>query len=154
MNVTNNSTNMSKHVALQGAHVHENALYVTFGAPPGRTQFLCLCTSWTDLWASIPPMPSNDGRTCQPSGLLGAQPPPKCHPDLTPACPRLRPSLRFVIPSVGGGAMHMKWPDGIGLEAGNGRTQDREELTIVRACPWRLIFRRVTPRRSKRAGSL
>ena len=33
---------MSKHVALQGAHVHENTLCVTFGAPRFRTHFRIL----------------------------------------------------------------------------------------------------------------
>ena len=39
------------------------------------------------------------------------------------------------VSSVGGSAMHMKWPDDIGREAGNGRTRDRDELNIFRACP-------------------
>ena len=39
------------------------------------------------------------------------------------------------ISSVGGSAMHMKWPDDIGREAGIGRTRNREELTVFRACP-------------------
>merc|ERR1711995_80087 len=39
------------------------------------------------------------------------------------------------VSSVGGSAMHMKWPDGIGREAGIGRTLNREELTVFRACP-------------------
>ena len=37
--------------------------------------------------------------------------------------------------SVVGSAMHMKWPDGIGREAGIGRTQNWKELTVFRACP-------------------
>ena len=36
---------------------------------------------------------------------------------------------------VGESAMHMKWPDGIGREAGIGRTRSGEELTLFRACP-------------------
>ena len=39
------------------------------------------------------------------------------------------------VSSVDGSAMHMKWPDGIGLEAGIGRTRRGQELTIFRACP-------------------
>ena len=39
------------------------------------------------------------------------------------------------ISSVGGSAVHMKWPDDIGREAGIGRTRNREELTLFRACP-------------------
>jgi len=39
------------------------------------------------------------------------------------------------ISSVGGSAMHMKLPDDRGREAGIGRTRNREELTLFRACP-------------------
>ena len=38
-------------------------------------------------------------------------------------------------PSKGGSAMHMMLPDGIGREAGIGRTQNRNELKIFRAYP-------------------
>ena len=38
--------------------------------------------------------------------------------------------------SVGGRAMHMEWPDGIGREAGNGKTRHVKELSLFRACPW------------------
>ena len=40
------------------------------------------------------------------------------------------------VPSVGGSAMHMKMPDGIRREAGIGKTQNGEELSVYRACPW------------------
>ena len=40
------------------------------------------------------------------------------------------------ICSVGGRAMHMEWPDGIGREAGNGKTRHVKELSLFRACPW------------------
>ena len=39
------------------------------------------------------------------------------------------------VSSVGGSAMHMKWPDGIGREAGIGGTRGRKELNVFRACP-------------------
>ena len=39
------------------------------------------------------------------------------------------------VSSVGGSAMHMKRPDGIGREAGSGRTRNRKELNVFRACP-------------------
>ena len=38
-------------------------------------------------------------------------------------------------PSEGGSAMHMILPDGIGREAGIGRTRNRKELKIFRAYP-------------------
>ena len=40
------------------------------------------------------------------------------------------------IYSVGEGAVHMKCPDDIGREAGIGRTRNRNELSVFRACPW------------------
>ena len=39
------------------------------------------------------------------------------------------------ICSVGGRAMHMKLPDGIGREAGSGKTRHVQELSLSRACP-------------------
>ena len=39
------------------------------------------------------------------------------------------------ICSVGGRAVHMKWPDGIGREAGSGQTRHVIELSLFRACP-------------------
>ena len=67
--------------------------------------------------------------------VWAAKVPEGCPPDLTSACPRLRPNLRFAIPSVGGSAMHMERPDDIGREAGIGRTQDGKEPNDFRACP-------------------
>ena len=133
--VTNHSTNMSEHVALQGAHVPETTLCVTFGAPHVRTHFRRLCTSWPDLWASTPPRQPNDPRTSPSGHLLGNQLPHQCHPHPTSGHFLQHPNLRFAVSSVGGSAMHMKWPDGIGREAGIGRTQNWKELTIFRACP-------------------
>ena len=55
---------------------------------------------------------------------------------------------------VGGSAMHMKWPDGIGREAGIGGIRDRKELNVFRACPRWPACCRVTPRWTKRVGPL
>ena len=40
------------------------------------------------------------------------------------------------LSSVAGSAMHMKLPDDIGREAGIGRTRNRKELNVFRACSW------------------
>ena len=112
--------------------------------------------------APLGPTCGHPPRRCRPMMAGHAHPvafwapnrPQRCHPDLTPACPRLRPNLRFVIASIDGGTMHMERPDGIGREAGIGRTQDRKELTVFRACPWRPALCSVTPRGSKRVGPL
>ena len=47
--VANNSTTMSQHEALKGAHVHEMTLCVTFGAPHVRTHFrlFFVCSKYT-----------------------------------------------------------------------------------------------------------
>ena len=37
---------------------------------------------------------------------------------------------------VGESAMHMKWPDSIGREAGIGKTRNWKDLSVFRACPW------------------
>ena len=41
---------------------------------------------------------------------------------------RTLPTPTGKVPSVGGSAMHMKWPDGIGREAGIGRTRSGDGL--------------------------
>ena len=89
--LTNNSKNMSKHVALQGAHVHQATLCVTFGAPHVRTHFRCLCASWSDLWASTPPRPPIIPKMGTSRHLLVNHPPHRCHPQLALA----RFSLNF-----------------------------------------------------------
>ena len=58
-----------------------------------------------------------------------------CPPDLTWACLRLHLNLQSGIFFVGESAMHMKCPDDIGREAGIGRTRNRKELNVFRACP-------------------
>ena len=133
--VTNHSTNMSEHVALQGAHASATTLCVTFSALHVRTHFRCLCTSWSDLWASTPPRQPNDPRTSPSGHFLGNQLPHQRHqhPPLGGFLQHL--SLRFAVSSVGGSAMHMERPDDVGREAGIGRTRERKEPTIFRACP-------------------
>ena len=135
MNVTNNLTNMSKHVALQVAHVHQTTLCVTFGAPHVRTHFRCLCTSWPDLWASTPPRQPNDPRTSPSGHLLGNQLPHQCHPHPTSGHFLQHPNLRFAVSSVGGSAMHMERPDDVGREAGIGRTLNGDELKVFPGLP-------------------
>ena len=58
-------------------------------------------------------------------------------------CPRnlLRHARGYILTpgrlsSVAGSAMHMKLPDDIGREAGIGRTRNRKELNVFRACSW------------------
>ena len=133
--VTSHSTNMSEHVALQGAHVPETTLCVTFGAPHVRTHFRCLCTSWPDLWASTPPRQPNDPRTSPSGHFLGNQLPHQRHPYPTSGHFLQHPDLRFAVSSVGGSAMHMERPDDVGREAGTERTRNRKEPTISRARP-------------------
>ena len=133
--VTSHSTNMSEHVALQGAHVSEAILCVTFGAPHVRTHFRCLCTSWPDLWASTPPRQPNDPRTSPSGHFSGNQPPHQWHQHRTSGHFLQHPDLRFAVSSVGGSAMHMERPDDVGREAGIGRTRNRKEPTIFRARP-------------------
>ena len=112
--ITNRSANMSHHDACQDAHVLKMTLCVTFGAPLSRTVFRVLAS---------------------PSA---AQPP--CHPPVRAPMPhitarsfedrpRAPPSTPTGATSVGGGAMHMKIPDGIRREAGIGRAQNRKELS-------------------------
>ena len=52
--VTNNSTIMSRHDALEGAHVHKNALRVTFGALPFGTT----CRVLSQFYDARPPVGS------------------------------------------------------------------------------------------------
>ena len=116
---------------LSRTHVRRTTLCVTFGArrrsiPSGLLDLLF--GHWDHRGRPSTP----DGSVERPFGL--------------PASPRdaIRTSFRHArndiqtsgrVSSVGGSAMHMKWPDGIGREAGIGRTQNREELTMFRACP-------------------
>ena len=167
--VANNSTTMSQHEALKGAHVHEMTLCVTFGAPHFRTHFrfftVCpkstvihmllgthvpqtaLCVTFGARLRSVPLglldslLAARAAKAAQ--GLRNGS---GWVPFGPPTSPRdaLRTLLRHArncsqtsrrVSSVGGSAMHMKWPDGIGREAGIGRTRSGDELKIFRACP-------------------
>ena len=158
MKVTNHSANMFEHVALQAAHVPQTTLCVTFGAPPFRTLLgnLARCSKYTVIHLLLGTH-VRQTTLCVTFGarlLFGSAnllPPPGQPPDrprtasppfawriarrtlLRRARGYLHTSCR--ASSVGGSAMHMKWPDGIGREAGIGRTRDRKELTLFRACP-------------------
>ena len=116
---------------LSGTHVRRTTLRVTFGArrrsiPSGLLDRL--------LGHS-----DHQGRPRAPewfrrATVWAASVAQGCHPNLISSGPQRHPGFGRV-PSVRGSAMHMKWPDGIGREAGIGRTQNREELTVFRACP-------------------
>ena len=58
-----------------------------------------------------------------------------CPPDLASACLRLHLNVWLGIFSVGGSAMHMKFPEDIGREAGIGGTRNGKELNVFWACP-------------------
>jgi len=86
-------------------------------------------------WPLRPPRPPKDSRTVPPGDGLGRQRrlgmpsrPYSGMPTVTSA-----PPVGYL--SVGGSAMHMKWPDDIGREAGIGRTRNWKELNVFRACP-------------------
>jgi len=135
---------------LLGTHVPQPTVCVTFSAPR-RSIPASLLDRLLAAWAAKAAQGLRIGSFWRPFGQ--------------PRSPRdaLRTLLRHArgyirtsgrVSSVGGSAMHMKWPDDIGREAGIGRTRNRKELTIFRACPWRPALRRVTPSWSKRVGPL
>ena len=152
------SDGLLRHDALEGAHVHENKLCITFGAPPFRTLLgsLARCSKYTVIHMLLGTH-VRQTTLCVTFGarlLFGSAqppPPPRHPPDRPRTAPPpfawriarqtlLRRARGYLhtscrASSVGGSAMHMKWPDGIGREAGIGRTQNREELTVFRACP-------------------
>ena len=108
-----------------GTHVRQTALCVTFGARRPSVPPTLLDRLLDDLGAKTAQGLRN-GSAWRPFGL--------------PMSPRdalrsLHPNLRSGIFSVGGSAMHMKWPDDMGREAGNGRTRNGEEPCVFRACP-------------------
>ena len=177
--VRKSATDLSQHEALHDAAVRQTTLCVTSGAPLCGTK-LRLLTRRSEyvmisliLGTPVPPTAVSvtfGARRRSASlrlldALSGIRSAKAAHgvrnrslrPPFRPSTsPRdaLRTLLRHAgrVSSVGGSAMHMKWPDGIGREAGIGRTRSGKELNIFRACPWRLALHRVTPSWSKRVG--
>ena len=160
--VRKSATDMLQRDALQDAHVRQTPLCVTFGALRFWTNFrifarcseyamihmtfgthvrqTALCVTFGARCPSVPPNLSD--RLLDDSGAKTAQGlrnGSAWRPFGLPMSPRdaLRTILRHAgrVPSVGGSAMHMKWPDDIGREAGIGRTRNWKELNIFRACP-------------------
>ena len=129
--VIKNATDLSQHEALKGAHVHETTLHVAFGARRCSIPLGIL----DRLLGHLDPKAAQGLRNGSAWRPFGPPTSPKA---------ALRTLLRHArnysqtsrrVSSVGGSAMHMKWPDGIGREAGIGRTQGGDELTVFRACP-------------------
>ena len=167
--VTKKVNTLLRHDALKGAHVHENALGVTFGALRFGTHFrlptLCSKTIVIHMRLGTHVHHSTVGVTfgarhrSSPLGLLdrfrGQSDPQdrrrsperfRLAPVWAPTSPQdgfrslLRDARDYLqtsgrVSSVDGSAMHMKWPDRIGREAGIGRTRRGHELTVFRACP-------------------
>ena len=114
-----------------GTHVLRTTLCVTFGARPRPLPAVPLERLFGQLGAKTAQGLRNGsarrpfGPPMSPTNVLRTL--------LRHARSYIRTSRRAT--SVVGSAMHMKWPDGIGREAGIGRTQNWKELTIFRACP-------------------
>ena len=114
-----------------GTHVLRTTLCVTFGARPRPLPAVPLERLFGQLGAKAAQALRNGsarrpfGPPMSPTNVLRTL--------LRHARSYIRTSRR--ASSVVGSAMHMKWPDGIGREAGIGRTQNWKELTIFRACP-------------------
>ena len=111
--VRNNSTDLSQHDAAHDLSVRKNALCVTSGAPLCGTNFRLLTRHSEYVMISL---------------ILGT-PVPRSTVSVSFGAPRRTlPTTTGEVPSVGGSAMHMKWPDGIGREAGIGRTRSGDGL--------------------------
>ena len=114
-----------------GTHVLRTTLCVTFGARPRPLPAVPLERLFGQLGAKTTQGLRNGsarrpfGPPMSPTNVLRTL--------LRHARSYIRTSRRAT--SVVGSAMHMKWPDDIGREAGIGRTQNWKELTIFRACP-------------------
>ena len=115
--VRKNSTDLSQHHADHDRSVRENALCVMSGAPLGGTDFRLLIRRSEHVTISL---------------ILGT-PVPRTIVSVAFGAPHWTlPMTTGEVPSVGGSAMHMKWPDGIGREAGIGRTRSGNGLRFSR----------------------
>ena len=117
---------------LLGTHVPQPTLYVTSGARR-RSIPASLLDRLLAAWAAKAAQGLRNGSFWRPFGLPRS-PRDALRTLLRHACGYIRTSGR--VSSVGESAMHMKWPDGIGREAGIGRTRNGKELSVFRACPW------------------
>ena len=137
------------HITL-GTHVPQTKLYVTFGARPRSIPLSLLDRLFGHLGRQGRPRTPERFRRATVWVGLPTSPRDALQTLLRHARGYIETSRR--VSFVGESAMHMKWPDDIGREAGNGRTRNGKELSVFRACPWRLALRRVTPRWTKRVG--
>ena len=114
-----------------GTHVLRTTLCVTFGARPRPLPAVPLERLFGQLGAKTAQGLRNGsarrpfGPPMSPTNVLRTL--------LRHARSYIRTSRR--ASSVVGSAMHMKWPDDIGREAGIGRTQNWKALNIFQACP-------------------
>ena len=118
--VITNATDLSQQQALHDAPVRQAALCVTFGAPCRGTTFRILTRRSEYVMISL------TLSATAPLTILGVA---------FGARPKAIPMNTGEVASVGKSAKHVKSPDGIGREAGVGRTPSRNELKIFRACP-------------------
>ena len=113
--VRKNSTDLSQHDADHDLSVRENTLRVLSGAPLGGTDFRL----------------STRHAGCVSISLILGTPVPRATMSVRFRAPRRTlPTTTGEVPSVGGSAMHMKWPDGIRREAGIGRTRSGDGPTL------------------------
>ena len=113
------STDLSQHDADHDLSVRENALRVMSGAPLGGTDFRLLTLRSEYVMISL---------------ILGA-PVPRTAVNVRFRAPRRTlPTIAGEVPSVGGGAMHMRWPND---RAGSGDRENPERgwAKIFRDCP-------------------
>ena len=118
--IRKNGTDLSQHQAPHDASARQTALCVTYGAPCRGTTFRLLtrCSEYAMISLTLSaPVPLTAVGVA-----FGAR-------------PNSIPRSTGEVASVGGSAMHVKRPDDVGREAGIGRTRNRKEPTIFRACP-------------------
>ena len=120
---------------LLGTLVRQTTLSVTFGKRRHSIPVGLLDRILDHSGHASRPRTPKRHRNCSAERLFGVPPSPKdaIRTLLWHARGYIQTSSQ--ISSVGGSAVHMKLPDGIGREAGIRRTRNREELTLFRACP-------------------